>query len=89
MGIRPVRNEYEHARAVEPIGALWGARPNRSEAERLEVLVGLVDACEAAHDVIEAPDAVEAIKFRVEQERPVPKECGTVDGEDGPCASAS
>ncbi len=35
--------------------------------ERLDILVTLVQAYEARHFPIEAPDPVEAIKFRMEQ----------------------
>jgi len=49
VDIRPIRNDEEHARAMEQIDALWGAAEGSPEAERLEVLVTLVEAYEAEH----------------------------------------
>ena len=36
--------------------------------DRLDVLATLIDAYEAAHDPMEPPDPIEAIKFRMEQQ---------------------
>ena len=68
MDIRPIRNDQDHARAMAQIEALWGAPEGSAEAEHLEVLVTLVDAFEAAHHPIAAPDPVAAIEFRMEQD---------------------
>lgn len=44
-----------------------GAR-SAPEAEKLEILVTLVDAYEAKHHRIDPPDPIEAIRFRMDQE---------------------
>jgi len=41
--------------------------PNATDDDRLKILVTLVEAYEAEHFPIEAPDPVEAITFRMEQ----------------------
>ena len=43
------------------------ALPNTPEGDELDVLATLVDAYEAAHHVVDAPDPVTAILFRMEQ----------------------
>lgn len=42
-------------------------KPNTPEADELDVLATLVEAYEAKHHPIEAPNPVEAIRFRMEQ----------------------
>ena len=67
MTIKPIKTERDYRNALEQIEKLWDAKPNTSNGDRLEVLVTLVDAYEQKHYQIEPPDAVEAIKFRMDQ----------------------
>ena len=68
MDIRPIRNDEDHARALEQLEELWGAEEGTPEAEQAEVLVTLIDVYEAELHAIAAPDPIEAIKFRMEQQ---------------------
>jgi HTH-type transcriptional regulator/antitoxin HigA len=68
MKIHPVRTEKDHARALQEMERLWGARRGSPEAEMREILVTLVDAYEARHHAIPHPDPIEAIRFRMDQE---------------------
>ena len=68
MDIRPIKNDADHARALAQVERLWGAAPGTPEAEHLEVLVTLIDLYEAQHHVIDPPDPIEAIRFRMEQQ---------------------
>ena len=68
MMIKPIKNEADHAAALRAIERLWGADEGTAEGDRLEVLVTLVEAYEQAHFPIDAPDPIEAIKFRLEQQ---------------------
>ena len=68
MTVRPIRNDADHARALEQVEQLWGPPEGSRDAETLEVLVTLVDAYEAQHHRIDPPDPIEAIRFRMEQE---------------------
>ena len=67
MEIHPIRNQHDHAEALREIERLWGARARTPEADKLEVLVTLVDAYEAKHHPIDPPDPIDAILFRLEQ----------------------
>jgi HTH-type transcriptional regulator/antitoxin HigA len=67
MNIQPIRNQRDHAQALQEVERLWGARPRTPEADKLEILVTLVDAYEAKHHPIDPPDPIDAIKFRMEQ----------------------
>lgn len=68
MTIKPIKTEVDHAAALREIERLWGAEEGTAEGDRLDVLTTLVEAYEGAHFLIEAPDPVEAIKFRLDQQ---------------------
>ncbi len=68
MQIRPIRSERDHERAVARIGELMSARPGTPEGDELDVLATLVDAYEAKHHTIDAPDPITAIEFRMGQQ---------------------
>jgi HTH-type transcriptional regulator/antitoxin HigA len=68
MRIHPIRTEADHDAAVARIAELMGAKPNTAEGEELDILATLVDAYEAKHHVIDAPDPIAAIQFRMEQQ---------------------
>jgi len=67
MKIKPIRSRVDHRAALKEIEALMAARPGTPEGERLDVLVTLVEAWEKKRFPMDLPDAVEAIKFRMEQ----------------------
>ena len=46
INIHPIRNDDDHAQALEQMEALWGHPEDSPEAEQLEVLVTLVNAYE-------------------------------------------
>lgn len=68
MLIKPIRTEADHEAALREIEHLWGAETGTPEGDRLEVLTTLVEAYEQAHFPMDAPDPIEAIKFRLEQQ---------------------
>ena len=59
MTLRPIRTKREHQAALREIEALWEAPSGSPEADRLEVLVLLVEAYERKHYPIEAPDPID------------------------------
>ena len=68
MRIHPIRTEADHDSAVNRIAELIGAKPDTAEGEELDILATLVDAYEAKHHAIDAPDPIAAIQFRMEQQ---------------------
>ncbi len=68
MSIRPIRNDDDHAAALQAIDCLWGAKPGTAEADTLEVLLTLIDDYESKHHVIGPPDPIDAILFRIDQQ---------------------
>src|SRR3979411_939474 len=67
MDIRPIRTKTDYRDALKQIESLMTAKANSPEGDRLDVLTTLVEAYERAHFPMDLPDAVEAIKFRMEQ----------------------
>ena len=67
MTIKPIKTERDYRNALKEIEKLWNAKPNSPKGDRLDVLVTLVEAYEQKHYKVEPPDAVEAVKFRMEQ----------------------
>ncbi len=68
MNIKPIKSEEDYIATLKQIESLMDAKPNTPQMDELEVLTTLVEAYEAQHYVIDAPDPIEAIKFRMEQE---------------------
>jgi HTH-type transcriptional regulator / antitoxin HigA len=68
MQIRPVKSQQDHRAAIARIEQLMGAAAGSPEAEELDVLATLVDAYEAKHHLIDPPDPIAAIRFRMEQQ---------------------
>lgn len=64
--IRPLKTEADYQSALREIEQLFEASPNTSEGDRLEVLTTLVEAYEAHHYPIPAPDPIEAIEYYME-----------------------
>ncbi|MBL4630540.1 MAG: DNA-binding protein [Paraglaciecola sp.] len=68
MNINPIKNKQDYTNALNRIEALWEAQPHTPEGDEFEVLVTLIHVYESEHYPIDAPDPVEAIKFRMEQQ---------------------
>lgn len=66
MELRPIRNKREHQAALREIEALWDARAGTTDADRLEVLVLLVEAYEQKHFPIEAPNPIDFLQHVME-----------------------
>ncbi len=68
MNIKPIKNEKNYQDTLSVIESLMSAKPNTKEMDELEVLTTLIEVYEEQHYQIDAPDPIEAIKFRMEQE---------------------
>ena len=67
MEIKPIRSKTSYKKTLKLIESLMSARANTPEGDHLDILVTLVEAYERTHFPMDLPDAVEAIKFRMEQ----------------------
>jgi HTH-type transcriptional regulator / antitoxin HigA len=67
MNIKPIKSKAAYRKALKVIESLMTAKANTPAGDQLDVLVTLVEAYERKHFPMDLPDAVEAIKFRMEQ----------------------
>jgi HTH-type transcriptional regulator / antitoxin HigA len=65
--IRPIRNDEDHAAALRRIEELWEAPEGSEDSDELEVLATLVSVYEDARWPIDAPDAVDVLRYAMEQ----------------------
>lgn len=68
MQVKPIRTVEDNRVALARIEQLWDCEPNTPESDELAVLATLVEAFEKANYPIDAPDPIEAIRFRMEQQ---------------------
>ena len=80
MNIKPIKSEQDYQEALSIIDSLMSAKPNTEEMDKLEVLTTLVESYEEQYYKIDAPDPIEAIKFRMEQEGLKQKDLVTIVG---------
>ena len=73
MNIKPIKMEKDYNNTLKQIENLMDAKPNTPNMDELEVLTTLVEAYEEQYYAIDAPDPIEAIKFRMEMVKYNPK----------------
>jgi HTH-type transcriptional regulator/antitoxin HigA len=66
MKLRPIKTKTEHKEALREIEALFDVPDKTPEADRLEVLVMLVEKYEAQHYPIPAPDPIDFLNCAME-----------------------
>ena len=74
MQIKPIKTEQDYQAALSQLETLWDAQEGTDEFDQLDVLATLIEAYERKHHQIEAPDPVQAILFRMEQEGLTPSD---------------
>jgi HTH-type transcriptional regulator / antitoxin HigA len=67
MRIRPIRTKADYRAALKEVERLWNADPGTPEGDVADVLTTLIEAYEAEHFPIAAPDPIVAIQFMMEQ----------------------
>lgn len=67
VAVRPIRTEQDYEAALSDVETLMTARAGTPEGDRLDVLSTLIEAYEAEHHAIDAPDPVALIEFVMEQ----------------------
>ena len=65
MDIHPIKTEADYQTALAEIERLFDAAPNTPAGDRLDVLATLVEAYEAQHYSIPAPDPIDAITYHM------------------------
>lgn len=68
MYAKLIKTEADYNKALARMELLFDAKLNTKEFDEAELLIALIEMYEAQHYKIEAPDPIEAIKFRMEQQ---------------------
>jgi HTH-type transcriptional regulator / antitoxin HigA len=74
MDIKPIRTKADYKAALKVVESLMGAKARTPQGDKLEVLVTLIEGYERLRFPMDLPDAVEAIKFCMEQQGLTPKD---------------
>src|SRR4051812_43401533 len=67
MEIKLIKTEKDYQKALKRLELIFDAKPNTKEGDELDLLGFLIEKYEDEHYPIDAPDPIEAIKFRMEQ----------------------
>ena len=67
MNIKPIKTKQDYKKALARLEEIFDSRPGTEEGDELDILALLIERYENEHYFIEAPDPIEAIKFRMEQ----------------------
>lgn len=83
MDIKPIRTNDDYQGALKEISTLMETDPDLGtpEGDRLDILATLAQAYEQRHFPMDLPDAVEAIKFRMDQQGLQPKDLEPMIGQ--------
>lgn len=67
MNIKAIKTEEDYNSALNRLEQIFHALVNSPEGDEAEILTILIEKYEEEHYPIDAPDPIEAIKFRMEQ----------------------
>ena len=67
MEAKLIKTEADYNEALARMELLFDVKPNTKKFDEAELLMALIELYEEQHYKIEAPDPIEAIKFRMEQ----------------------
>ena len=68
MQLKPIKTENDYHQALHDLENLWEAEEGTEAFDHLEILSTLIEAYEEKRFPIQAPDPVQAIAFRMEQQ---------------------
>lgn len=67
MDIKEIKTQEDYNRALKRLNEIFHAPVDSKEGDEAEILTILIEKYEDEYYPIEAPDPIEAIKFRMEQ----------------------
>ncbi|MDX2002676.1 MAG: transcriptional regulator [Chitinophagales bacterium] len=83
MEIKLIKTENDYQQALKRLEGIFDAKKGSKEGDELEILSLLIEKYEDEHYPIDAPDPIEAIKFRMEQNGYEPKDLEKIIGSRG------
>lgn len=67
MNIKVIKTEEDYQKALKRLEVIFDSTPDTPEGDEAELLSILIEKYEDEHYPIDAPDPLEAIRFRMEQ----------------------
>ena len=67
MDIRPIKTKADYRAVLKEAERLWDADPGTPDGDRVDILTTLIEAYEAKHFPIPAPDPIAAVLFMMDQ----------------------
>ena len=83
MRIKVIKTDKEYEKSLSRLEEIFHAAPDTVEGDEAELLTILIEKYEDEHYLIEAPDPIEAIKFRMEQMNMQKKDLAEIIGYKG------
>jgi len=80
METKVIKTEQDYNKALERLEEIFDAPVDSPEGDEAELLTILIEKYEEEHYPIEAPDPIEAIKFRMEQMNMSKKDLANIIG---------
>ncbi|MBK7309633.1 MAG: helix-turn-helix domain-containing protein [Sphingobacteriaceae bacterium] len=80
MTIEVIKTKQQHQKALQRFEEIFLAKANTKEGKEAQLLALVIKDYEDKHYIIETPDPVEAIKYRMEQMHLSKKELGEILG---------
>lgn len=80
MEIKVIKTEDDYNKALKRLEVIFDAPVDSPQGDEAELLAILIEKYEEEHYPIEAPDPIEAIKFRMEQMNMTKKDLANVIG---------
>jgi len=80
MDIKAIKTEEDYNQALKRLEEIFHAPKDSEAGDEAEILSILIDKYEDEHYPIEAPDPIEAIKFRMEQLEMTKKDLAQIIG---------
>ena len=80
MNIKPIKTKRDHKRALKRLEEIFDVRPGSAVGDELEILSILIEKYENEKMLIDHPDPIEAINFRMDQMGYKPKDLANMIG---------
>jgi HTH-type transcriptional regulator / antitoxin HigA len=80
MEIKVIKSEKDYNQSLKRLEVIFHAPANSKEGDEAEIISILIEKYEDEHFPIEAPDPIEAIKFRMEQMEMTKKDLAEIIG---------
>lgn len=80
MQVEIIKNKKQYDKALQRFEELFFAKSNTKEGKEAQLLALVIKDYDSKHYKIEAPDPVDAIKYRMEQMNLTKKELGEILG---------